>query len=103
MAEFSEELFTVPPPPDSGNLLSQCILKLPALQRQVIWLKYVDGYTLREIADMLNISLARAQKIDQRAKKQLPLTEPPPTAKSSLPALETTWMPPWSCGTEAHR
>lgn len=71
MAEFSEELFAVPPPPDSGDLLVQCILKLPALQRQVLWLKYVDGYSLREIGKMLDISLAWAQKIDQRAKKQL--------------------------------
>ena len=37
----------------------------------VIWLKYYYGYTLREIASMLDISLVSAQKLDQRAKKKL--------------------------------
>ena len=37
----------------------------------MIWLKYYHGYTLREIAKLMDISLAWAQKIDQRAKKKL--------------------------------
>lgn len=56
---------------ETENELSQCILKLPAQQRQVIWLKYHHGYTLREISKLLNISLVWAQKLDQRAKKKL--------------------------------
>lgn len=69
--EFSEEYYITPEVPENSGLLAQCILKLPALQRQVIWLKYNDGYDLREIARMLDISLAWAQKTDQRAKKRL--------------------------------
>ena len=46
-------------------------MKLPEQQQMVIWLKYVYGYNLREIAKLLGISLAWAQKIDQRAKKKL--------------------------------
>ena len=53
------------------DLLSQCILELPPKQRSVIWLKYHHGYSLREIADMLGISLADAQKTDHRAKNNL--------------------------------
>ena len=53
------------------DLLVRCILLLPQQQRMVIWLKYHLGYSLREIANMLQISLAWAQKIDQRAKKKL--------------------------------
>ena len=34
-------------------------------------LKYYHGYSLREISKMLGITLSWAQKIDQRAKKQL--------------------------------
>ncbi len=56
---------------EAEDLLTQCILKLPERQRMVIWLKYRDGYSLREIANMLGISLFAAQKIDQRAKKKL--------------------------------
>ncbi len=57
--------------PDTEDLLTQCILRLPEQQRMVIWLKYVQGYTLREIAGLMGISLASAQKIDQRGKKKL--------------------------------
>lgn len=56
---------------EGEGLLASCILKLPPLQRQVIMLKYHHGYTLREIAKLLGISLSWAQKVDQRAKKQL--------------------------------
>lgn len=57
--------------PEKEDLLVECILKLPEQQRQVIWLKYYHGYSLREISAILGISLAWAQKIDQRAKKKL--------------------------------
>ena len=53
------------------NLLEACILRLPEKQRAVIWLKYVFGYSLREIASLLGMSLAAAQKTDQRAKQKL--------------------------------
>lgn len=53
------------------DLLTECILKLPEQQRMVIWMKYKQGYSLREIAKVLDISLVWAQKIDQRAKKKL--------------------------------
>lgn len=56
---------------DGSNGLIACINQLPALQRQVIWLKYNYGYSLREIADMLQISHAWASKLDQRAKAKL--------------------------------
>lgn len=56
---------------DNDNHLVNCILKLPSLQRQVIWLKYHHGYSLREISKMLNRSLAWAIKTDQRAKAKL--------------------------------
>ena len=53
------------------SLLMDCIMKLPEQQRMVVWLKYHYGYTLREIANMLDLSLPAAQKLDQRAKKKL--------------------------------
>lgn len=53
------------------DLLTECILKLPEQQRMVIWMKYKQGYSLREIAKALDISLVWAQKIDQRTKKKL--------------------------------
>lgn len=59
------------PAESADDLLAQCILQLPPKQRSVIWLKYHYGYSLREIANMLDISLADAQKNDYRAKAQL--------------------------------
>lgn len=66
----TEPMANVPAQEEEG-FLADCILRLPEQQRTVIWLKYYHGYTLREIAGMLNISLWAAQKIDQRAKKKL--------------------------------
>lgn len=68
---FMEELYIVLEEPENDNYLKQCIRQLPTIQRQVIWLKYHHGYNLHEIAKILDISLAWAQKIDQRAKTKL--------------------------------
>ena len=56
---------------DGDDELVKCILALNPLQRQVIWLKYHYGYSLREISSMLKISLPWAIQLDQRAKKKL--------------------------------
>lgn len=68
---FTEEFYITPENPENDNFLKQCIRRLPTIQRQVIWLKYYYGYNLHEIAKILDISLAWAQKIDQRAKHKL--------------------------------
>ncbi len=70
--EYNDALQTALSASEDGEAyLVTCILKLPERQRMVIWLKYYYGYTLREIASMLDISLVSAQKLDQRAKKKL--------------------------------
>ena len=63
--------YGIPVHTENEDTLSELILKLPAKQRQVIWLKYYHGYSLREIAHMLNMTLAAATKADQRARKKL--------------------------------
>ena len=69
---FSDEDYvqTTPMLRDDDAIV-KCILQLTKQQQAVIWLKYNDGYSLREIAKILGVSLAGAQKIDQRAKKRL--------------------------------
>jgi len=64
-------VYGIPVQAEEGDILSELILKLSAKQRQVIWLKYYHGYSLREIASMLNMSLAAAIKTDQRAREKL--------------------------------
>lgn len=56
---------------ETDNLLAEYVLQLPQKQRMIIWLKYYYGFSLKEISNILGISLYNAQKIDQRAKKNL--------------------------------
>lgn len=54
-----------------GNALAQCILKLPPLDREIILLRFWQGYSPRETARILKISEAAARKREQRAKERL--------------------------------
>ena len=56
---------------EGNNDLTKCILKLPARYREMILLRYHHGYSVREIAGMMGISLPAAIKLDQRAKNKL--------------------------------
>lgn len=56
---------------EGDNDLTRCILKLPARYREMILLRYHHGYSVREIAKMLGMSLPAAIKLDQRAKIKL--------------------------------
>ncbi len=51
--------------------LDDCILKLPARYREVIVLRYYHGFSCKELAQQLGISLSNATKLDQRAKTKL--------------------------------
>ncbi|MCI6936357.1 MAG: sigma-70 family RNA polymerase sigma factor [Clostridiales bacterium] len=56
---------------DGENALASCILELPPRYREMILLRYHHGYSVREIANMMEISLPAAIKLDQRAKNKL--------------------------------
>ena len=56
---------------EGDNDLTKCILKLPARYREMILLRYHHGYTVREIAKIMGLSLQAAIKLDQRAKNKL--------------------------------
>ena len=56
---------------EGDNDLTKCILKLPARYREMILLRYHHGYSVREIAGMMGISLPAAIKLDQRAQQKL--------------------------------
>lgn len=69
--EYLDAKFGVHVPYNGDNALIKCILKLPERQRSVIFLRYHQGYEMKEIAKMLDISYANALKIAQRAKAKL--------------------------------
>lgn len=69
--ELVEEIQGVDACYEGDNDLTKCILKLPARYREIILLRYRHGYSVREIANIMNISLPAAIKLDQRAKNKL--------------------------------
>ena len=56
---------------EGSHTIARCFSILPARDRDILMLKYRYGYTAREIAKMLNISEANANKRIQRAKDKL--------------------------------
>lgn len=69
--ELDDELPGVPIDCEGGSALAQCIARLPARYREIILLKYDQGYTTREVAQIMGLTLANTQSLDQRAKKRL--------------------------------
>ena len=59
----------IPMPGDHG--LADAIASLAPQYRQVILLRYVNGYGVKEIAEMLDKSLPNVEKLLWRAKKKL--------------------------------
>ncbi len=56
---------------EGENALTHCILQLPARYREIILLKYEQGYSTREAARIMGLTEANAQSLDQRAKRKL--------------------------------
>lgn len=51
--------------------VARCILRLPRRERELILLRYAQGYSPKETAALLGLSLGAAYKLEQRAKKRL--------------------------------
>ena len=56
---------------ESDDTVAQAILQLPLEYRQAIILKYSQGYSTREIAAILDCSVAKTEKLLSRGKKKL--------------------------------
>lgn len=59
----------IPLPGDNG--LADCMAKLPAHYREILLLKFDNGYSNKELAQILNISESGIRKLLGRAKKLL--------------------------------
>ena len=70
-ASYYEEAAGMTVEYSGGNELARCMAKLPARYRQVLLLKYHQGYSTKEIAKMLGLTAANTAKIEQRAKAKL--------------------------------
>lgn len=70
--EEIKEILTVPEPESwSGSALAKAILELPFENRQVILLKYAQGYDNAEIAALLDFTVAKVEKLVSRGKRKL--------------------------------
>lgn len=55
----------------TDDSLTRCILRLPPREQALILLRYAQGYSPKETAALLGLSLGAAYKLEQRAKKRL--------------------------------
>lgn len=56
---------------EGSHAIAHCFARLSSQDRDILMLRYRYGYTAREIAKMLNLSEANANKRIQRAKERL--------------------------------
>ena len=68
---LDEDNMGIPIVYDGENVLTACLAKLPARQREVLLLKHYHGLSSKEVARKLGLTEANVIKIDQRAKQAL--------------------------------
>ena len=73
---LDEELINVPSAADFQTdperpLLAEAIVLLPTRYRELLLLKYDSGFSEKEIADLLSMTVANVHKTMQRAKEKL--------------------------------
>lgn len=56
---------------ENAYIVAEAIEKLPELQQEIITLRYADGYTNREIAEIMGFTVTKVDKLISRARKQL--------------------------------
>lgn len=54
-----------------GSALAQCMAKLPPRYREILLLRFVYGYSMRETAELMDIPFTTVGKLSQRAKERL--------------------------------
>lgn len=71
LLEYKDEItgLHIPTPGDAG--LADAIVQLPPMQRQVLLLRYDNGFTTAEIAKMFGITPSGVRKLLARSKKAL--------------------------------
>lgn len=68
--------------PDDGDGLPQAMAKLPKRYQDILLLHYDNGYSVRELAKMLDMSYGAARKLLWRAKEALREILPKEVAKA---------------------
>ena len=69
--ELNEDITGIEMPFDLDNPIAAAIAKLPAQYRDVLLLRFDNGFTTKEIASMMNITDSGVRKLIARAKRAL--------------------------------
>ena len=69
--ELNEDIAGIEMPFDLENPIADAITKLPAHYREVLLLRFDNGFSTKEIASFLNITDSGVRKLIARAKKAL--------------------------------
>ncbi len=69
--EFNEDISGVEIPFEMDNPIATAIAKLPSQYREVLLLRYHNGFSAKEIASILSMSDSGVRKLIVRAKKAL--------------------------------
>ena len=69
--ELIDSLYGIEIPLPGDNGLADAMAKLPARYREVLLLRYANGYSTREIAKMMDMTEGSMQKLIWRAKEAL--------------------------------
>lgn len=69
--EFNEDISGVEIPFEMDNPIATAIAKLPAQYREVLLMRYHNGFSAKEIASILSMSDSGVRKLIARAKKAL--------------------------------
>ena len=69
--ELNEDIAGIEMPFDLDNSVAAAIAKLPVHYREVLFLRFDNGFTTKEIASMMNITDSGVRKLIARAKRAL--------------------------------
>ena len=69
--ELDEDTSSIEFPDAGGNGLAWCMTKLPPRYREILLLRFVYGYSMRETAELMDIPFTTVGKLSQRAKERL--------------------------------
>ena len=69
--DLDENAVSIDFPDADGHSLASCMAKLPPRYREILLLRFVYGYSMRETAELMGIPFTTVGKLSQRAKERL--------------------------------
>lgn len=69
--ELDEDAVSIDFPNAGENSLAACMAKLPPRYREILLLRFVYGYSMRETAELMGVPFTTVGKLSQRAKERL--------------------------------